>query len=259
VNGQTGDDTNNGIDPGTPFETIGHALGECTAWGNDYIIVLRGGGAETYPITIETARVHIIGMSNDVPQRTPGYAAGANVVFQVAADQIEIAGLQLLTDNANPAIEFTTAAWGAWIRYCSFGTTIATQYGLFAGVEGPVAGCIENNWFGHNLTDGMRLLAPTRSIIRNNIFREITGIGINIQAAGSEAGAIINNYFYAALAAALGIGWAITVRGVGGLIMGNHASQSIDNAGNNPYRDVQGLNGWSENWSGNALISPNLG
>jgi len=266
VNGQEGDDANNGIDPGTPFETITEALTHCTvAFENDYIVVLRGGGAEaSFPIVIDTARVHIIGVSNDVAQRTPGYAAGAFPVFRIAADQVEIAGLQLLTDNANPAIEITTPAWGAWIRYCSFGTTVDVQDGIFAGVEGPVAGCIENNWFGHRvIRDGMRLMAPTRTIIRNNIFREVAGIGINITAGGAEVGAIIGNYFYAPIALAAGAGWGITINGSGGIIADNRASQTGDATGTNPYVDTSGagvasrLNGWSNNyWGPGMAIAP---
>ena len=83
VNGQTGDDDNNGVDPGTPFLTVEHALGLCEGWRNDYIIILRGGGAQDYPITVAVGkeRVHIIGVTNDGVQRVPGFAAGAFSVF----------------------------------------------------------------------------------------------------------------------------------------------------------------------------------
>lgn len=267
VNGQTGVDTNNGIDPGTPFLTIDKALSLCEGWRNDYIIILRGGGAQDYPITVaaDKQRVHIIGVTNDNVQRVPGFAAGAHAVFDILADQVEIAGLQLLTDNANPAILFSGLGWGAWIHHCSFGTTVATQDGIRCDAEGLVGGLIEHNYFGHNITrDGCRLNAPTRSVIRNNYFREIVkdGVGIHIVAGGAEVSAIVENYFYGAIAEDLVAGWAITTSGFGAIIANNHAMQTGDNTGKNPYRDLSvgvigaKLNGWGMNYSGQAVIPP---
>ncbi|GAH84946.1 unnamed protein product, partial [marine sediment metagenome] len=53
----SGLDTNNGIDPGTPFLTIEHAIGECEDDRNDYIYVLDCWDADDYPITIDKSRI----------------------------------------------------------------------------------------------------------------------------------------------------------------------------------------------------------
>lgn len=264
VNGFNGDDGNVGTNPDQPFETIAHAIGECANDNNDYIIVLRG-GAETN-IAIDKTRVHIIGLSPDGPQRYVGYAGGVTPVFTITTgNMVEIAGFQLSADATHPCILLTGMGWGTWIHRCSFGEVTAAQDGIRCDAEGLIGGLVENNYFGHHLErDGCRFLAPTRSVFRNNYFREIVkdGVGIYILGAGAEVSAIVDNYFYGAIAEDLDDGWAITTYGSGAIITNNHAMQTGDGTGKNPYRDVSPgaigakLNGWGMNYDGQAVTVP---
>jgi hypothetical protein len=276
----TGDNGNNGVDPGTPFQTITYALTQCTNYNDDYIIVMDATGANepAWPIVVDVPIVHIIGRWG-APYAEPSIrAVGAgNPCFQLEAPWIEIAGLELgAGDDATPIIQSpagpgTIGEW--WIHNCTFGWLNGVSfgsYGIWVQNTHDAPQCvIENCWFRGTLagvggltSDCIRIEGnATRSIFRNNYFIMLDTIGIHCIQNGSDIGAIIDNYFYAAIADALAVGWAITMEvGVGNaIIAGNRASQCGDNTGNNPYRDLSTgalatcLNGWVDNHAGNAL------
>lgn len=270
VNGTSGDNGNNGLDPGTPFETITYALDQCIDDRNDYIFVLDCYDQEpAFPVVIDVSMVHIIGLS----QGTVGSnrwsvligGGAANGVFQIGGkDWIEIAGFAFGNDGGPCILASGGGCMGSWIHHCVFGETLAAQDGILGDApDRPNFTTIENCIFSGLLTrDGIRAPAPTKCIIRNNIFREYAGVGINITGNG-EPIFICNNYFYVPIADAAAAGWAITTSGHGCIFDGNRASQTGDGTGTNPYKDTSTpgvigttLNSWGMNYSGQAVIAP---
>lgn len=255
VNGFSGSDTLwDGFRPTTdvhgdgPLKTIEEALSRCTALEDDYILVLRG-GAEDHPIAVNVRRVHIIGITNiGTPQAFPGYLSGAHSCITVNEEHVEIAGLQLLSDDSHPAIELLGTCWGLWVHHCSFGLTAPVQDGILSAVESPVGGLIENNIFGEQIArDGCRLAQATHCVFRNNLFLyNAAGIGLNL----GRFAEIFGNRFVARNDQ----GCAITVGGTNGIVAHNWAAylKDVDGAAATPYEDT-GTNHWSENYVNNVL------
>lgn len=271
VDGITGNNGNIGTTPQLPFRTITYALTQCQNDRDDYIIVLDCWNTEpAYPVVINVTRVHIIGLAQGtmMPQLYPTMTGGGvGAVFSLAACHFaEIAGFNLLSAG-QACIEFAAATTAIWIHDCAFGMTGAAQDGILALPpamnDAPAYSVIERCIFGHALTrDGLRLSAPTFSDIRANIFNNLGGVGINLGTGApgvGVVGSIVDNKFYAPIALAPAAGWAITIMSGEAIIMGNRASQTGDATGTNPYRDLSTgvlgtcLNGWSDNFAGQAL------
>lgn len=268
VNHFTGLNTNDGITPDTPFETITYALTQCVAGRDDYIICIDVWDNEpAFPVAVEVPRVHIIGLSNpEMPQ--PCCAINGGGAFSIFDfDNIwdaEIAGFQCV--NAGGAgIALHAVSTALWIHHMGFGETAPIQDGILAvgHNDAPNFSLIENCNFGWQTTrDGIRLPSPTKTVIRRNRFNSLaggigihlgTGIGVGI------VGDILDNTFFATIGLALARGWAITIQNGGALITGNRASQTGDATGTNPFFDESTgvlatcLNGWVENYVGGAL------
>lgn len=194
VDGNAGNNSNNGIDPATPFLTIAYALTQCVANRNDYIYVLDH-FQEAFPISVNVRKIHIIGVAP-----TPDYvwltAPGDTAIFTLDADHFEIAGFEFGAGATHAAIESGGGGYGV-IHDCRFGWMQAGQDGIRmpAPLESPAL-IIEECSFGNNLTrDGIRIdHNMTRGEIKNNIFRSVPGVGVNVL--GQMAlGLIISNKF----------------------------------------------------------------
>jgi hypothetical protein len=275
VNHFTGANTNNGIDPGTPFNDITYALTQCVDGRNDYIIVEDCWNDEpAFPIVVNKTRVHIIGLGHGamMPVYYPSITGGGvGAVFQLAGCHFsEIAGFDMLSAG-QACIEMIAPlqASNMWIHDCTFGMSGPAQDGILAlppaNNDDPNFGVIERCTFGWQLTrHGIWLSSPTKTTIRYNVFNSLAGgIGINLGTGAAGVGIvgdIIGNYFFAPIALALAAGWAITIMNGGAIISGNRASQAGDASGTNPYRDLSTgfaatcLNGWSDNFAGPALV-----
>lgn len=259
----SGLDTNNGIDPGTPFRTIDHAIGECENDRNDYIYVLDCWDTDAYPIVIDKSRIHIIGVTVPSMNLFPQLFGDTADIFQLDASYVEIAGFGFVSIGAAGIITGATGGSYGWIHHCTFATAALS---LLNGIE--ISGAqmanmlIEDNMFGAYITNDGLTGQFVNCIIRNNVFRSIDAICLNL--GGVEIGAILNNYFFSPIVEALGVGWAIDLAAGanGGIIVGNRASQTGDITGANPYRDQSAvavgakLNGWSDNWAGNTPQTP---
>jgi len=107
VHNWTGLDTNNGINPGTPFKTIAHALTQCDADRNDYIIVLQHYQEDN--IAIDITLVHIIGISSNPAFPFVALQSDGNdlPIFTLSAESnhIEIAGFLFGGGAGHAAIE----------------------------------------------------------------------------------------------------------------------------------------------------------
>lgn len=270
----TGDDGNNGVDPGTPFQTITYAISQCGDGNNDYIIVLDNTSANeaSWPIrVVDKSIIHILGRWG-APYAEPSIrAVGAgNPCFQLESSWIELAGLELgAGDDATPIVQSlagpgTIGEW--WIHHCTFGWINAESFGsdgIWVQNTHDAPQCvIEDCWFNGptGLTQhGIHIEGnATRSIFRRNYFRNLTGgIGILCVQAGSDIGAIVDNIFKVP---DLADGEAITMQADVGnaLITGNQAAGQDNAMGKNPYRDLSaaaggagtGFNAWGINYAG---------
>lgn len=275
-------DTNNGVDPGTPFQTITYALAQCAASGGanreDYIYVLEHGAAgveAAYPVVINVDRVHLIGRGRHGPDQVIRIHSDGGNCFDITGRDVEIAGFGFdSVGQGGVGITASTNIFGAWIHHCHFAGSSLGQ-GLAAGIG--VMGqqfpwwLIEDNVFnspngpgiaGHGIVGG-----PVCATIRRNYFTCCHGGADEcIHSVNVEIGAIVDNYFYCPISDAGVVGWAIFLEAAGmegGPITNNHAMQTGDGTGLNPYRDTSSpgiigavSHGWGMNYSGQAVIAP---
>lgn len=269
-------DANPGTSPDQPLATITEALTRCAADHNDYIIVLDDVSAnETFPISVNIPRVHIIGMSNDAYPYVRLTATTVNPVFEIGSVQhYEIAGFELgAGDNTQACIASIpglATAGRAWIHHCSFAVllgVLSCQDGIW--IQTTFDWCmsvVEDCYFcGSAISDGIardgiRIEGnATRAIFRRNIFRNVQGIGIHCIQNGSDIGAILDNKFLVPKAAT---GEAITMElGVGNaIISGNLAGFGAATIlpANTPFRDLSNppvatlFNAWMFNFDTDA-------
>lgn len=277
-----GNNDNNGIDPRTPFATITYALAQSAASGganrHDYIYVMwtQDGSEPLYPIDINVNWVHLIGISG-----TPGPLLFGNInggglaCFEVTASGTEIAGFGFHTTGAaSVGLDMSANPYAGWIHHCQFAVS-ATVDGLLRGIGGPGQQLpwwrIEDNLF--NSTNGVGITTSCitgdliMNVIRRNIFTCCAG-GASpcIWTGNIEIGPIVDNYFYCPISDTGMVGWAIFLEGLtleGGPITNNHAMQTGDGTGLNPYRDTSSpgditavSHGWGMNYSGQAVVTP---
>lgn len=281
-----GDNDNNGVDPGTPFQTITYALTQCDHNRNDYIIVLDCWDDEpNYPVVVDVDRIHIIGMTsptNMYSKMNPGAPGAAAAVFQLGdgahGQYCEIAGFDLMGDAVHGCIECNQAR-GGWIHHCWFGHDEASQGNVcddgITLLDGNSEGLLVEDCYFYgiphlvtpSLVYGIRDIAAVGRMdfgtIRRNYFFANETHGIYLE--DEEYVTIIDNYF-ACHADGLGIAITLAAGGecLGCLVGGNKALFDRLTAGmaNNPYQDlnVTGAtihrNHWMHNYKGNALIDP---
>lgn len=277
-----GSDGYEGTDPNYPLATLSTAYGKCTSGAGDYIFVLDGYDNDTTTITVAKTNLHIIGLSNGnhaAPFPWLLVNAGAAPVFTLQggnAANVEIAGLTLGGNASNPCITTATGAstelvYGH-IHHCSFAATgdaafIAQDGILEAAGTGLDYTLIEDCVFGKQLTrDGIRFLNFYGGMIRNNMFRMTSYMGIRQTGTGGATTGtpdIINNKFLQKTPACdKGSAIYITNSG-GGFIDGNVAAENADGTcDNNPYVDLSNgtadttTNAWGVNWVGDAVGTP---
>lgn len=256
VHGFTGLDTNDGLTRDTPFLTIRHALDQCVADHDDYILVLDCWQQETFPISVDVSRVHIIGVDKENGKLPRMNAPTDTAIFTLDAEYCEIANLSLNAGVGHAAIEIGTLAGvgrGA-IRGCWFGVTGAGLYGIHvpATFDAPEM-LIEKCRFGIGLTsDGIRIAGnATRSVIKKCLFRA-QGIGINVTSHMNN-GWILSNRF---VCAAVEAGRAITLTNTDSIFVDDNRAQSGKTAmGVIPYVDG-GSNHWGVNYQDIVAVLP---
>lgn len=260
VDGFAGLNTNDGLSRSSPFQTIAYALTQCVNDRDDYIIVMDCWQQDVFPINVNKSRVHILGAGHwggMYPRMSP---TGDTAIFTISTrGYIEIAYFSLGAGATHASIEFisATSEGRCWIHDIWFGHTETGQDGIKSTVGESPEHLIENCVFGKLLTrDGIRLEAvSTRTIIRNNLFRLVPGVGINVVAINTDLGAIIGNKFSIAAAAAAGAAITIAAGAVGCLVDDNHAMEAGGNTTNNPFSDA-GACDWGVNWRGDVVTYP---
>jgi hypothetical protein len=247
VNGGSDGPTDNnydGMTPSTPKQTIAAALALCTSNNNDYVVILNyganGRAAESWPVVVDKTLVHIVGVGTVgqkwpvVRVNAPGAGDTASPAFNVTADRVEIANLEIGGGDTAGGIHPTDAGgvWGLTIHDCFFGVTgdSTGQDGIRvpAGSAAPyltVYGCR----FGHYFTrDGIRFDAnATRCMIgipgeKANYFHNTPGICINLAVGVTEPG-IFNNWM-ALPANTAGAAITLAAATVDAWVMGNRAN-----------------------------------
>lgn len=257
--GGGGDDSQEGTDPNFPLNTIATAIGKCSNSKNDYIFVLDH-YQETFPISVSVSYVHILGLMS--PPAVWLTASGSTSIFSIAADGFEIAGFEFGAGSTSAAIEWGASKGYGTIHDCFFGWMQAGRDGINVTSYEAAGTIIENCWFGSNITrDGIRIAAAmTRGAIRNNIFRRVPGIGINVTVSMSQ-GQILDNTF--SLDDDVN-GEAISLIDAGSegkiMVFGNRAANGMLSNGYayNPYRDTYAntINDWGLNYQGNRVVEP---
>ena len=258
VHGFNGDDTNDGLTRDKPFLTIRHALDQCVADHDDYIMVLDCWQQETFPISIDVSRVHIIGVDKENGKLPRMNAPTDTAIFTLDADYCEIANLSLNGGVGHAAIEIGSLVGDAGgrgaIRGCWFGVTGAGLYGIYvpATFDAPEM-LIEKCRFGIGLTsDGIQVAGNmTRSVIKKCLFRA-GAIGINVPSHMNN-GWILSNRFVCSSVLA---GTAITLTNTDSIFVDDNRAQIGKTAmGVIPYVDG-GTNHWGVNYQDIVAVLP---
>jgi len=271
VNGVDG--TGSNANPGTPESpllTLTYALSLLTGGDNEYIFVqdYNNPTGETWPISVDKAMVHIIGVSGQGTQypiiTPPADTAG----ISIAADRVELANLCINGGATHGCIEndpgAPTARWGLLVRDCWFAVLGSAQDGIRnVAASDNVYLTVKRCRFGFAITrDGIRIEHnATRCMIGSpwgdgNLFDRVQGIGVNVVGNGADIGIFHNTFIIPANTA----GAAITLSAgtAGAAIFGNKANFGDTDMGNNPYTDGAGAgsNHWGANYQGITLTQP---
>jgi len=264
VHGFTGLDTNTGTDPANPWQTITHAISQCVADNDDYIIVLDC-WQEAMPIVVNVPRVHILGLSSNPGRPFPCLNAALDTaIFEIdpAGDNCEIAGFCLGGGAAHGAIERTGGGtYGVYIHHNIFGsihsenTPLAGIIGIndfvmsrfshnkFLGDGGGVGGVITGNGIVFNT-------GPcTNCEIVDNVFM---GLDIAMNIAGAVVGMLIKDNVVAINANTAGGAVTLGAATLGCFVVGNVANFGDTAMAANPYTDNAGAgaNTWVDNRGG---------
>lgn len=269
VDGTNGDDANAGTNPLYPLQTIAAGVTLCTTRKQDYIFVFESYTQETFPLVIDKRDIHLIGLTAGGFLPRPVLLDGngeAAIKITATGHSLELSGFRLSsTGGADPGIlvDDTVVSWNCHIHNCTFGVIIAAQDGiLISGSTADIQGwTIEDCYFGQLLSrDGIRANNTSNALIRNNIFRRYTGIGVNI-ISSDQMGAVLNNVFQSDSTTA---GFAINLGSLtnNGMIDGNRAMEDGAAPGNNPYVDASNAsaaslnNAWGLNYKGITATYP---
>ena len=268
-------DTDNGLTPGSPKQLLQSGIDLCTNDNNDYVIVLNYGGnaraVETWPVNVNKSQIHIIGVGLPsakwplVSVLAPAAGDTANPALNVTAARVELAGINVGGGDTAGGIHVGVGG-GTWGFYCHdvfFGVEGTGQDGIRvpAGTPAPYLTVVDCRFDTGLTRDGIRLDAnATRSRLglpgRGNLFTNVPGVAMNLNAAVTEPG-IFDNVF--------GLpgdveGSAITFHAsvLDATVDGNRAGNGVDGGANNPYLDQAAgdANNWLVNWKGNAVTYP---
>jgi hypothetical protein len=273
VDGINGNDLWDGLTPNTPFATITHALTQCVADNDDYIIVLEHWQEV---VAINITRVHIIGIPHN-PNHSfvQMNAADDTAIFTVSAlsNNCEIAGFSFGGGATHGGIENPGGTpMGLYIHDCQFGHFFAgdnPQDGIRIDLNATnirIERCsFYGNLAGGTLTrDGIRWTSggdPLNGVITDNQFLACPGVGINFVAVAANTGGItLKDNVFACGGDVQGSAITLADTCAGFLVSGNKALYGDVTAAmlNNPYLDQAAAanNHWMANYKGNALVDP---
>lgn len=250
VQGFAGSDAYSGLSPDDPFQTITYALAQCVNDHDDYIIVMDCWQQDTYPIDVNKSRVHILGVDNwngYLPRMAP---PGDTAIFNINQAYIEIGCLCLSGGVGHGAIEIINSLSRSRIHDCQFGIPAAGQDGIVGDAAADATECMidHNTFYGPGVVrDAIRLeAAATRTSIRNNIIRQVAGIGVNVLLEAHLNDILENKFSLATDVEGKAISF-INAASADCMVQGNHAFYGKTLMAQNPYFD-DGGNDWGCNW-----------
>lgn len=271
VDGINGSDGNNGRYASNPLKTVNAAIGKCTSGHDDYIIVMDCWDQDTFPITVNKQRLHILGLSLPnfmYPKMNPTTDAA---VFRLvsAGAYSEIAGFDISGGDAHGCIDIYGTE-GAWIHDCWFGSEGAggtplhgiwiqqnPQYSRiedcrFFGDLGSAGGLITSN--------GIEVDASVNMVRGVEVLNcKFNGLAIAMNLDNADYWLVENNRFIIPNAQN---GEAITCQSdcLDSTFIDNLAVYGMLSNGYtyNPYRDLatNTVNNWARNYQGNAIVEP---
>lgn len=273
-----GNDEKSGKNPEEPMLTLTAALARCTNDNNDFIFVKDywQPTGETWPISINKNRVHIIGLANPGPLPYPAiHPTGDTAAFQLTSSgqYCEIAQLTVGGGNSHGGVDAGNEGQvdGMWIHdilfgHSWFGTPLCGIYFPTGGSRGGYGNRIERCRFLGDLNVGGGAITGD-GIYDENAAQTLydldildctflgTTIGINL--AKASGGQIMNNVFTISDGAD---GEAITLQAgcAGGMIVtDNRAGNLATDPTNNPFRDLGGTKShWGLNYKGVTATLP---
>jgi hypothetical protein len=236
VNGPTGIDTNSGQMASSPFKTIAKALTKVNADADDYIIVLDSWDQDTFPITVNKSRCHIIGLDMGCgwPQL---HAATDLAIFNVTKNNVEIAGLSLeapAQTTAHGLVECKTFGMGHLnLHHCFLGHLGAGYHGVVLDNAGY--SYIHDNLFGHLLAGKGIYGIVNKERINDNAFHGVGSVAIQID--DGPVGEIVHNRIVCAGTDGTAIYLTVNSKGLG-LIDDNRAMTLAAACSGDPFRDL---------------------
>jgi len=264
-------DNNDGLSPYTPLRTFAAALAKTVDKRDDVVFVINYGAnaqaVESFPITVNTEMVHIIGiqcMDNSKWPTISSHDAGTHA-FDITKGRVELANLEIGGNAAGAGVHVGSVAgiWSTCIHDVWFGVTGDTvgQYGVYVAAteDAPFLEVYDCRFGGFLTKHGIFINGnATRGILgkqgHGNKFLKVTEIAMNISGpAGLDM--IVDNLFSLPSDT---LGYAITMSALssGALVSGNKAGFKIAAMTNNPFRDLSNANHWIDNWRQGLTIAP---
>jgi hypothetical protein len=258
VDGCAGSDTNSGLVPEQPLETIAAALALCTNDHNDTIVVLDYYNMESdLAVTVNKSKVTIVGSEGGCKDRswTCLHATADTACLIIAANDVRVHQLYFDAGATHGGIEFSGGVCRVGIYDCWFGTG---AYGVY-DATGTVAFSLEvaNCFFCQALTGHSIYVNddPAFIYLHHNMFDQSQGDAINVVQGGGNR--ICDNTI-ACGADAQGRGITLGASVTRCLCARNYANFGDTDMATNPFEDgaAAGVNHWMGNMKGITLIQP---
>jgi hypothetical protein len=239
VDGTNGSDTNNGQSPSRACATIAQAISLSTSGAGDHIVVAPG----TYTVTsaVVPKAGNVIRAAIVVP-RKPTVVISGNIadVVQVDVDNVIFQGIEFKAAGST-ADNLVDVADAADVNGLIFDSCV------FNGAD-------QTSVVGLQLDDATFI--PTGLIVRNCLFRDLTGTMIDVGVLGMPYAQIINNQFAHDVNSGKGIALADTTAFATGkgYVIAYNLFTAFDATGDEVGISIAG----TENTTGAGIIAYNL-
>ena len=270
VNNNAADDLGGGRYDDEPCQKIATAIGKAGAGTDDYIFVIDCWQQDTFPITVNKTKVHIIGLAGPMGQSQKMKPTGDTAIFVTNADgqYSEIAGFSLSGGATHGCIELAQAV-GFWLHHIDFGfdTVGGTpqdgvkfigsncqeariEWCRFMGTGGDAMGYLTD----HGIRGPNNILMDNLCI-QNNTFLGLPGEAMHLEYA---FGVQLLENVIALPSDTEGKGITLGVNCKGCVIDKNHANYGKTAMTANPYLDLAaaGKNHWLVNYRAGVTILP---
>jgi len=271
IGGSDGVGADEATNPSTPMKTLNATVDLCEDNRNDYIIVMDCWAQDTFPVAVDTAQIHIIGLglpSFAYPKMNPATDAACFNLTSAGAYS-EIAGFDLSGGDSTGCIDINGTE-GSWIHHNWFGSPGSggtPLHGIYIKQNIQYSRFEQNRFFGdlgssEGVITGNGIQCNTSiNMVRGgecvgNVF---DGLAIGINLDNADYWVVDGNTFVIPNAQN---GEAISVAAdcLNSTFLSNMAVYGMLSSGYsyNPYRDlaVNTVNNWALNYRGNSIVEP---